>query len=105
MKLSNVRAKLKKKHPHPGVDTSCEICGGKKMLNLDHCHVKNRFRGYLCRECNLACGLLGDHSTAVRKAFEYLERAEKRIAEGPSESESGSEDDPDSEYLDSESER
>ena len=62
-------------YPHPGPGSPCECCGKNARLNLDHCHITNKFRGYLCRECNLAIGLLSDDISGVRKAFEYLQRA------------------------------
>lgn len=71
--------------PRPDV---CECCGGAelekntrgvspvpKSLALDHCHDTNRFRGWLCRKCNTAIGLLGDNSEGVWRAVEYLLRA------------------------------
>ncbi|MBS0599582.1 MAG: hypothetical protein JSR92_20185 [Proteobacteria bacterium] len=52
--------------PDPGF---CECCGkppsGKfKHLALDHDHVSNKFRGWLCNGCNRAIGILGTPSMA-----------------------------------------
>lgn len=46
--------------PEPDV---CEMCGSPpkgRALNLDHCHKRNVFRGWLCWDCNVALGKLGD---------------------------------------------
>ena len=66
---------LKKKHK-PRKNQCCQVCGisitesGK--ANLDHCHKTGRFRGWLCKECNMAIGLLGDTKMGVSKALKYL---------------------------------
>ncbi len=62
--------------PDTGV---CEICGGRpqhnrKALDLDHCHKTNKFRGWLCGNCNLGLGKLGDTEELVERALEYLRR-------------------------------
>src|SRR5271155_4011570 len=51
--------------PSPTRDTPviCECCGlapTKKTLALDHDHKTGKFRGWLCSECNLGIGKLGD---------------------------------------------
>ena len=71
-----LRKRLDVENPHPPAGTSCQICCRVSKLNLDHCHATGKFRGYLCRECNLACGLLGDNSKNIRAALEYMERFE-----------------------------
>lgn len=53
----------------------CECCGrppGKISLALDHDHVTGHFRGWLCKACNLALGLLGDTEDGVYRALTYL---------------------------------
>ena len=69
-----IRKKLDVEHPRPPSGTTpCQICGRVSKLNLDHCHSTGKFRGYLCRECNLGIGLLGDNSKNIRSALEYME--------------------------------
>jgi len=41
---------------------------------LDHCHTTQEFRGWLCSDCNVAIGKLGDDTQGVLKALDYLER-------------------------------
>lgn len=59
----------------------CEACGDKfeptpqKRPCLDHCHDTNRFRGWLCSNCNISLGLAGDSPEGVRKLLEYVIRA------------------------------
>ena len=73
----NLQIKLRKKlrqdaGPPPEV---CEMCGKKSRFNLlvDHCHETDKFRGYICKSCNNALGLLGDNLEGVMKAVRYLE--------------------------------
>lgn len=53
----------------------CKICGDseqEKRLALDHCHATGRFRGWLCRRCNYAAGLLRDNSSFAANLSAYL---------------------------------
>jgi hypothetical protein len=54
--------------------TACDICRSEGTTLLDHCHVTGKFRGWLCRECNVGLGKLGDDIAGVRRAIAYLER-------------------------------
>ena len=62
--------------------TGCEACG-KSLVKpcLDHCHMTNMFRGWLCNPCNSALGLAGDTPEGVRKLLDYIERAYDRMNE------------------------
>jgi len=66
--------------PRPEV---CDACGGppdpKKGLHFDHCHTYGHFRGWLCRECNLALGNVRDDANRLLKLVAYL----KRTKNGP----------------------
>ena len=53
-------------------DASCEICGIKEDLCVDHSHKTGEVRGVLCRKCNAGLGLLGDEYENIIKALEYL---------------------------------
>jgi len=66
----------------PPITTHCECCGKeyvqqptkrKDSLCLDHDPVKGTFRGWICRQCNTAIGLLGDNLDGVKKAVSYLQ--------------------------------
>lgn len=53
----------------------CELCGtppGKKSLALDHCHVTGKFRGWLCRRCNLGLGNFKDNVLVMQRAIHYI---------------------------------
>lgn len=54
----------------------CEVCGGpdKQRMNFDHCHTTGRFRGWLCRNCNVTLGLVGDDPNKLRALADYLEK-------------------------------
>jgi len=66
--------------PRPKV---CDACGGppdaNRPLHYDHCHSKGHFRGWICRECNLALGNVRDDANRLRKLIAYL----KRTKDGP----------------------
>jgi hypothetical protein len=64
-----------RKKERPKLGTSCDCCGRvDKKLILDHCHITNSFRGWLCQNCNLGIGRLGDSIEGVIKALEYLNK-------------------------------
>lgn len=54
----------------------CEICGEPPKryarLSIDHNHETGELRGLLCKDCNNALGLLGDHPEKLRAALQYL---------------------------------
>lgn len=55
--------------------TECEICArADEVLCADHCHVTGKFRGWLCRKCNTALGMLGDSAIYAARALEYLSK-------------------------------
>ena len=55
----------------------CDICNKyNSCLHVDHCHITNRVRGYLCGSCNRGIGLLKDSAEVCYKAYKYLEANE-----------------------------
>mgnify|MGYP000848115552 CR=1 FL=1 len=40
-----------------------------KTLQLDHCHLTGKFRGWLCKECNISLGNLGDSIEGLFKTI------------------------------------
>ena len=44
---------------------------------MDHCHKTEKFRGWLCKNCNMAIGKLGDDLDGVMNAVNYLKNYEK----------------------------
>ena len=70
---------LRKQHPRPPVGTPCDCCGRVDKLQLDHEHGGSRkFRGFVCKRCNIGLGHLGDSSEGVLRALAYLAAAEER---------------------------
>ena len=61
----------------------CDACGGLPDkgigLHFDHCHTRGHFRGWICRECNLALGNVRDDPARSLKLVAYL----KRTKDGP----------------------
>ena len=70
---------LRKSHPQPPTGSACDCCGRIDKLQLDHAHGGTRaWRGFLCRQCNIGIGHLGDSSEGVAKALAYLAAAKER---------------------------
>jgi LmbE family N-acetylglucosaminyl deacetylase len=71
------RARWRAKYPAPTrpEPTHCELCGtaAKRTLCLDHCHITNTFRGWLCHGCNAGLGLFKDNPVTLRAAAYYVE--------------------------------
>lgn len=68
---------MRKTAPRPKPD-NCEICNSpatnfKKGLCYDHDHNTNKFRGWLCSNCNTALGLVGDNKETLKSLIKYLE--------------------------------
>lgn len=62
----------------------CAICGNhqrKQRLSIDHCHLTKKVRGLLCTRCNRALGKFYDSAVRLRRAADYLENHETRLAE------------------------
>ena len=52
----------------------CPACG-KTDLVIDHDHKTGKFRGLICRYCNLALGAVRDNIDVLWKLIEYLEKS------------------------------
>jgi len=51
----------------------CQNVGCKnKATCIDHCHDSKKVRGVLCRDCNLALGILSDDPNRITGLLEYL---------------------------------
>jgi hypothetical protein len=48
-----------------------------KTLQLDHCHLTGKFRGWLCKECNISLGNLGDSISGLFRNVKYLIKLNK----------------------------
>ena len=60
----------------------CECCGEETdTFHLDHCHATGSFRGWLCVNCNVGIGRLGDNAVGVKKALDYLLNAALLVVE------------------------
>ena len=50
----------------------CEICSRVGKTVLDHCHKTNKFRGWLCHQCNTSLGMVKDNIEVLNKMISYL---------------------------------
>ena len=58
----------------PKMADKCDCCGGDGPFHLDHCHDTLVFRGWLCKNCNLGIAVLGDTTTGLKMAINYLQK-------------------------------
>ena len=79
--------KLKSENPFPNVaEYKCPCClrtekeirsnGGwpdRTIWVLDHNHTTNKFRGWICDNCNVAIGRFADSVSSLKKAMNYLQ--------------------------------
>jgi len=56
---------------------SCEVCGNKVRICLDHCHTAKVFRGWLCNNCNSVLGHARDSITTLQALIRYLRKFQK----------------------------
>lgn len=56
------------------VPNSCQVCDSIDSICVDHNHDTGAIRGFLCRPCNSALGLIKDNPETLRKLASYLEK-------------------------------
>ena len=80
------RHQLHRENKHTKTE-ECEMCGKieekKGGTRLDHEHdtnlpISDRFRGWLCDDCNVGLGRLGDNREAGDKIHRYFDKVEAR---------------------------
>jgi hypothetical protein len=59
----------------------CAICRERPPTDVDHCHAAGKFRGLLCRSCNLGIGMFADDPAKLKLAIAYLERPLKSLSD------------------------
>jgi hypothetical protein len=63
-------------HLHKTAPPKPEVCSccGKQPIKwcLDHDHISNEFRGWICEKCNTGIGKLGDDVNGLVMALNYL---------------------------------
>lgn len=52
----------------------CAICKKAVELTVDHNHKNQKFRGLLCRTCNLGLGAFNDDEGLLLNAIDYLKK-------------------------------
>ena len=53
--------------------TNCEVCGSEKIIEFDHNHKTNKFRGWLCHKCNMVIGIVNDDTKILQLLVKYIE--------------------------------
>ena len=72
------------KRTAPPIPSVCDCCGTdltilpKRSIHLDHCKETETFRGWLCKNCNIGLGMLGDNVEGLQTALKYLNRHEAK---------------------------
>ena len=67
----------------PPKSDKCDCCGTTTdTLVVDHDHVSGKFRGWLCKSCNIGIGKLGDNIEGITKALNYLNAIQKEKRKG-----------------------
>jgi hypothetical protein len=82
---NDMKATIKNAPTRPEPPYPCDNCHKPivttKTLQLDHDHETQQFRGWLCKECNISIGNLGDNVKGMIQAAIYLNRTEKVLRE------------------------
>jgi len=55
-----------------GQNNLCAICKTDSDLVIDHDHVTNKVRGFLCNNCNVALGMFKDSVMLLKSGIKYL---------------------------------
>lgn len=50
----------------------CELCGREGSICFDHDHKTGKFRGWICKKCNGALGMVDDNIQTLLLMIEYL---------------------------------
>jgi len=66
----------KAKKNAPSRPEFCDACGKvpptEKNWQVDHDHISGEFCGWLCKDCNVGFGKLGDTAVSISKVFRYI---------------------------------
>lgn len=91
IKLYNIHKKQSEKEikdknierivPTPENPYPCDNCNKpvttSRTIQLDHCHKTGCFRGWICKECNISLGNLGDNIEGMFRTVHYLNKTYK----------------------------
>lgn len=72
------QVEIKKNAPPKPAHNRCIVCFNKpdNVLVCEHDHKADKFRGWICNECNVALGQLGDDAEGVARALAYIKGEE-----------------------------
>jgi sulfur relay (sulfurtransferase) DsrC/TusE family protein len=78
--IRSVRKRRERLAGRPKPET-CDVCNRGGRIVFDHCHESDKFRGWICHNCNVILGLADDNITFLEKLIIYLRTAENGQAE------------------------
>lgn len=59
--------------PRPAAGAPCACCGKSSSKHeFDHDHATGKFRGYICKDCNVGLGKFGDSPEGLVAALMYV---------------------------------
>ena len=84
-KLAKRRKELRSENEYPNSDYICPIClknetdlkgtgGNASIWVVDHNHITDTFRGYICHNCNRGLGVFEDNIDRLDRAIGYLKK-------------------------------
>ncbi len=65
---------------HQGMCAICKRLPIGRDLHLDHDHQSGKIRGLLCRNCNIALGLLKEDEDIIWNMLEYIKKFSAKVA-------------------------
>jgi hypothetical protein len=71
LRLKNKLQALEHKAGRPKPD-HCEVCSNGGKIVWDHCHNSDKFRGWICDDCNMVLGRVDDDPVRLEKLAVYL---------------------------------
>jgi hypothetical protein len=71
-KEKKIISKARKSQDPPKIDQPCSICESVESLVLDHDHKTEKFRGWICDNCNKMLGMAGDNPNILAAGIKYL---------------------------------
>ncbi len=66
-------AQYRRNHAPRPKPKECEVCKSTRKICYDHDHTTNKFRGWICHNCNMVLGLVYDNPETLQTLIKYLQ--------------------------------